>query len=78
VAIGYSFRDARVRRALQLAAGYRQRSIHLLVLAPNLDEHVKALFAEPHIKGEFIRARFEDADGWSPILGRLIKNALAS
>lgn len=76
VAIGYSFRDARVRRTLQLAAGYRQRSIHLFVLAPNLDEHVEGLFAEPHIKGEFIRANFEDADGWSPILRTLIRNAL--
>ncbi len=75
VAIGYSFRDAAVGRALQLAAGYRQKLIRLVVFAPSLDEYVERLVDEPHIDGVFVRGKFENPDPWSPILGRSIRNA---
>jgi len=78
LAIGYSFRDAAVRRVLQLAAGYRQKRIRLIILAPSLDGHAERLLEEPHIRGEFVNGEFQNFDMWSPIIAKLVGDALAS
>jgi hypothetical protein len=72
IAIGYSFRDVGIIRQIDRAAAYAQRSIRVHVIAPDRSAAVDKLFEEGSVRGNFIKARFEEPQRWAPAVAEEI------